>query len=119
MMKAVPKKTKADLQSLLPKRLGGGQGDVPLPGGSPGEMGQSHAAIPSLISDTDEKSGSDGQNRTLNTQFRATMNQFKPPDNPDPDKGPRFVLIWRMYPNANNDVIKNSSNCGCGCSCLG
>ncbi len=117
-MKADPKRTKDQLKKLLPKRLGGGQDDVPLAGG-PGQMGQFHAAIDRLISDTDARPGADAENRNLNTAIDAALSNCKPVDNADPDKGPRFVLIWRMYPNANNDVVKNSSNCGCGCSCVG
>jgi hypothetical protein len=37
-------------------------------------------------------------------------------------KTPRFVLGWRLYPNADNAYWKSEAllhACGCGCSCFG
>jgi hypothetical protein len=55
-------------------------------------------------------------NRELAKQIQELVAKLKPTDN----GVPRFVLAWRMYPNADSkywDGTDNEHVCGCGCGC--
>jgi hypothetical protein len=55
-------------------------------------------------------------NRELAKQIQELVARLKPSDG----GVPRFVLAWRMYPNADStywDDSKTEHACGCGCGC--
>jgi len=122
-MKAIPRKNKADIRKLLPKHLHngtGGQGDQFLPDGT---RGQHHANIPAMISTalgSQVRPNAEDENRRLNADVLQCLSNYKRLE--PADQGvPRFVIVWRMYPNKDNPVVQAQSNgnCGCGCSCGG
>ncbi len=55
-------------------------------------------------------------NRELAKQIQELVAKMKPMD----EGVPRFVLAWRMYPNADSkywDAAAGGHICGCGCGC--
>jgi hypothetical protein len=75
-----------------------------------------HAPVPAMTGES-----ADGQqievNRELGRRIAEVLKELKKNDDPnDPDKGPRFVIQWRMFPNGSNTYVQNGQ-CGCGCSC--
>ncbi len=53
-------------------------------------------------------------NGELAERIKAAVTSLKETD----DKVPRFVLGWRMYPNAASPYWKGKTHsCGCGCGC--
>jgi len=118
-MRATPRKSTEDILKLLPKHLHGGtggQGDQMLPDGS---RGQHHAGIPEMISTalgSAARPNAERENRQLNADIGQALSNNKPLE-PEDDGVPRFVIVWRMYPNKDNPVVKSNGNCGCGCSC--
>jgi hypothetical protein len=120
-MKARPKTTAAELKKLLPRRLGGEQLDTPGL--------EHHAQLVALDADPLARVSppdADGENRTIAAAMRDVIKgnptigwKGKPIDSNDPVTGPRFVMTWRMYPNALNAHVQTSGQCGCGCSCVG
>jgi hypothetical protein len=57
-------------------------------------------------------------NRDLAKRIQQLLAELKPSDN----KVPRFVLGFRMYPNAESkywDLASKDHVCGCGCGCGG
>jgi hypothetical protein len=55
-------------------------------------------------------------NRELARQIQELVAKLKPADG----SVPRFVLAWRMYPNAGSkywDQAGKDHICGCGCGC--
>jgi hypothetical protein len=54
-------------------------------------------------------------NRELAKQIQELVAKHKPAD----DGVPRFVLAWRMYPNADSKYwdAETGHVCGCGCGC--
>lgn len=120
-MKAIPHKSIADIRKLLPKHLhdgGGGQGDQMLPDGS---RGQHHAGIPEMISTalgSTARPNAETENRQLNVDIVEALSNYKALE-PEDQGVSRFVIVWRMYPNKDNPVVKSNGNCGCGCSCGG
>jgi len=122
-MKAIPRKNKADIRKLLPKHLyngTGGQGDQFLPDGT---RGQHHANIPAMISTalgSQVRPNAEDENRRLNADVLQCLSNYKRLE--PADQGvPRFVIVWRMYPNKENPVVQGGGPdaCGCGCSCGG
>ena len=122
-MKAIPKKNRADIRNVLPQHLHGntgGQGDQMLPDGT---RGQFHAAIPEMISTalaSEKRPNAETENRQLNVDILQALSSNKPPE-PEDGGVSRFVIVWRMYPNKENPVVKDGGPdaCGCGCSCGG
>ena len=53
--------------------------------------------------------GKDAENRELGRHIIDTFKTYKP--------GDRFVLQWRMFPNASNPANDRPDSCSCGCSC--
>ena len=43
--------------------------------------------------------------------------EVKGRDGDNPETGARFVLQWRIFPNASNPNVNKAEQCGCGCSC--
>jgi hypothetical protein len=55
-------------------------------------------------------------NRELASKIQKLVAELKPSD----AGVPRFVLAWRMYPNADSkywDTAAKDHICGCGCGC--
>ena len=107
-MKAKPMKTRQDMLDLL----GPGVHERTLNPGDAAHHKQSFA----LDSDAHDKPGMQGQNKRLHEAIITQLETWKPPDN----KGPRWVIAWRIYPNKENQNIVDSitnGSCGCGCSC--
>jgi len=122
-MKARPTTTAAEVKKLLPTRLGGEQLKTT-------DNLEHHAQLVALDADPLDRvnpPNADGENREIAAAIRNVIKgsptigwKGKPNDNPsDPLKGPRFVMTWRMYPNALNAHVQTSGQCGCGCSCVG
>ena len=104
-MKAEPKVTRAQLTSWCPE----GRGSQPL---------GYHHEIPALEHENARSKGKDEENRELNERLQAVFREIKKErDTDDPETGPRFVLQWRIFPNASNPKINDPGQCGCGCSC--
>ena len=124
-MKAIPRQNTASIRRLLPRHLHGGTGgepDRPFPPPD-GSLGQHHAPIPELLSNalgSTTRPGAEGQNRALNSDIGRALTANKPLEPPDAGV-PRFVIVWRMYPNSANPVVAagGPAACGCGCSCGG
>jgi hypothetical protein len=105
-MKTEPKVTLAEVKSWCPKRLGGDQDDG------------THAGVPGLINENAKDYGKDTENLRLRDQVLSAFKQVKQKyDSADTEHGPRFVLQWRIFPNASNKIASDPSSCGCGCSC--
>jgi hypothetical protein len=127
-MKAIPRQNTASIRRLLPNHLHGGTGgepDRPFPPPDGSSRGQHHAPIPELLSNARGSTlhpTAEADNRQLNADILNALNS-KLAKHPDPaDLGvPRFVIVWRMYPNSDNPVVKSGDpdKCGCGCSCGG
>jgi hypothetical protein len=100
-MKTEPKVTVAEVKSWCPKRLGGDQPDG------------IHAQVPALVNENAKSRGKDVENLKLRDAVLAALRQIKPGDS----AGPRFVLQWRIFPNASNPNSADPNQCGCGCSC--
>jgi hypothetical protein len=66
----------------------------------------------------EEGGNATGENSSLKAAINKAFKENKIDKAHNNDGGPRFVLAWRMYPNANNTHAQSSS-CGCGCSCSG
>lgn len=127
-MKATPRMTRAESLNLLPARIAGPLGATGLPQTTtPAGTFDQHGALPALQSDAPDRTmppGAEAENRAfaarLRTEFNTFLTTIKPNDPPhNQDAGPRFVLVWRMYPNAHNPHVASSGGCGCGCSCGG
>src|SRR5262249_1900188 len=110
-MKATPRMTRSALLSLLPARAAGPSGLAPVT--TPSGTFDQHGAFPALQSDAPARTlpspFADRENRVfaekLRGEFKTFLTTIKPNDPPhDQDTGPRFVLVWRMYPNANNST---------------
>jgi hypothetical protein len=78
-----------------------------------------HLPLPGVLSDAkemDEKAYE--ANRKLAQRISEAFNELKPSD----EHGPRFVLGWRLYSNADNpywDEAASAHVCGCNCGCFG
>jgi hypothetical protein len=106
LMKTEPKVTKADVISWCPKRLHGDQDDG------------THADVPGLTNENAVDYGKDTVNLELRDQVLSVFRKVKQQnDSSDPETGPRFVLQWRIFPNASNQISRDPNQCGCGCSC--
>ena len=103
-MKAEPKVTKAQLKSWCPAPRGN------QPAGY-------HHEIPALEFENASSKGKDEENRALNKRLAAIVQEVKGRDSDDPETGARFVLQWRIFPNAANPNVNKAEQCGCGCSC--
>jgi hypothetical protein len=105
-MKVEPKLTRAQVKEWCPKPRG-----LEEPG--------NHAKMPSMqYENAGPKELED--NRRLTQEISAAFKRIKSyanDDPKDPEKGPRFVIQWRMFANASNPNINNPAQCGCGCSC--
>jgi hypothetical protein len=105
-MQVEPKLTKAQAVDWCPKPRGK-------------EDKGNHARIPAMTNenaDTDPKAYE--ENRQLTREIVAAFQRIKKSDDPkDPERGPRFVIQWRMFANASNPNNGNPDHCGCGCSC--
>src|SRR5262249_2654912 len=126
VMKAVPKKKTADILALLPRHLHGnhgGEGDQSFPGGPMAGQGQHHAPIPELLSNAKDSSthphAAQG-NPDLNEDIMSALTRNNPLVSEEAGV-PRFVIVWRIFPNAANPVVSAGlpGTCGCGCSCGG
>ena len=67
-----------------------------------------HAEVPAMRYEDAASQGKDVENRELGRQLIATFAAYKP--------GDRFVLQWRMFPNANS-TDEHQDGCGCSCGC--
>jgi hypothetical protein len=103
-MKTEPKLTKAQVKSWCPRP----RGDQ-----DPGN----HARIPALESENASSTGKDAENRELNRRIVEVFKAIKQRDGDNPETAPRFVIQWRIFPNASNAIASDPSQCGCGCSC--
>jgi len=95
-MRTEPKVTKEQLVSWCPEP----RGNQPV---------GYHHEIPALEFENAASRDKDAENRLLNQKLLATFREFKKDD--------RFILQWRMFPNASHPAVKNPDGCGCGCSC--
>ena len=96
-MKTEPKVTKEQALSWCPKPRGDQE---------PGN----HAEIPAMhYENAASAGGKDAENRELGRHIIDTFKTYKP--------GDRFVLQWRMFPNASNPANDRPDSCSCGCSC--
>ncbi len=102
-MRTKPKATRAIVKSWCPKP----RGDQ-----DPGE----HAEIPGLDYENADPKGF-AENRELTRQIVAAFQAIKKRDSADPETGPRFVIQWRIFPNASNPISADPNQCSCGCSC--
>jgi hypothetical protein len=94
-----PKRTAAELQKSAKATREDGR-RVPLPG------------VKSDAKEVDTKAYN--ANRKLAKQIQAAVKDLKETDGGKP----RFVLAWRMYPNADSPHwSKNEHSCGCSCGC--
>jgi hypothetical protein len=102
-MRARPTKTKDTLGGQLPALTD------PDPANRPPQEGGNATGENSLLKDAIKKAFKD--------------NKINKSHNNDDPNNPRFLLAWRMYPNANNAHIQQATqpggSCGCGCSCNG
>ncbi len=103
-MKTEPKVTRAQVKGWCPKPRGNQ------------EVGH-HAEIPALEYENANTTGGFDENRKLTLAIIAAFKDIKKRDGTDPETGPRFVLQWRIFPNASNPISRDPSQCGCGCSC--
>jgi hypothetical protein len=103
-MQVEPKLTRAQALEWCPKPRG-----LEDPG--------NHATVPPMSNENaDPKAFED--NRRLTKAIVAAFQSIKQSDDPkDPEKGPRFVIQWRMFANASNPNNGKPDHCGCGCSC--
>jgi hypothetical protein len=77
----------------------------------------SHAPIPTMTGENAEGAGEADVNRQMGDRIAQVLHEMKVNDDPsDPNAGPRFVIQWRMFPNAANKQVQ-AGQCGCGCSC--
>jgi hypothetical protein len=120
-MQAKPRKTKKELTNNLPDRIAKlyGESGIADSGGL-----EQHGKLDLLEADPLKRTvppNADRENRDLAAAIRAAFRAAGKPNDDllDPDKGPRFVLTWRMYPNKNNTKVGVLGSCGCGCSCGG
>lgn len=95
-MKTRPMATKDQMVSWCPTPRGAQQ---------PGM----HAEIPALRNENAKEKGKEEENRLLGEKIIAAFKAGKP--------GGRFVLHWRMFPNASHPDNQKADSCGCGCSC--
>lgn len=102
-MKTEPKLTRAQVKGWCPKPRGNQD---------PGN----HSEIPGLRNENADKQGFD-ENRELTRRIVAAFQEIKKRDGTDPETGPRFVVQWRIFPNASNPISRDPNQCGCGCSC--
>jgi hypothetical protein len=106
-MKTTPKVTLAEVKSWCP---------VPRGNQTPGH----HANVPPLDNENAPSPGGYDDNRTLTQKIVTAFLNTKPVDpvvSGIPDSGPRFVIQWRIFPNASNPIAADPNQCGCGCSC--
>jgi hypothetical protein len=103
-MKTTPKLTKAQIKSWCPQPRGDQE---------PGH----HGEIPALDHENANTTGGYAENRELTEKILEAFKAIKKRDSEDPDTGPRFVLQWRIFPNALNTNSADPNQCGCGCSC--
>src|SRR5258708_143880 len=106
-MKAEPKKRKDDILQLLPKHLHGGHGGECPCRFADGTPGQHHAKIPELCSNalgSTTHPDAEQQNRDLNMDIARVFADRKPLVKDDQGV-PRFVIVWRIYPNPDNPVV--------------
>jgi hypothetical protein len=106
-MKTTPQQTKADVKSWCPQPRGDEQ---------PGH----HHEIPALDNENAAKTNGYAQNRQLTQAIVDAFHKVKPIDPVVPgvpDSGPRFVIQWRIFPNASNPIAADPNQCGCGCTC--
>jgi len=103
-MKTEPKLTKAEVKSWCPRPRGAQD---------PG----THARIPGLEYENASSAGKDAENRKLNEEIVKVFRGIKQRDGTDPETGPRFIIQWRIFPNASNANASDPNQCGCGCSC--
>lgn len=103
-MKTEPKLTKAIVKSWCPRPRG--EQD-------PGN----HARVPPLEFENAASAGKDAENRRLNDEIIKLFRTIKERDGKDPETGPRFIIQWRIFPNAANPIASDPNQCGCGCSC--
>ena len=68
-----------------------------------------HHEVPAMRYENASSSpGKEAENRELGRQLIATFEAYKP--------GDRFVLQWRMFPNADS-ADEPHDGCGCSCGC--
>jgi hypothetical protein len=105
MPNATPKVTRRDVMDWCPVPRGKQPKGV-------------HEEVPEMTGENaDTDPAGFAQNRILAKQIATALHTLKKNDNPaDDDKGPRFVIQWRLFPNASNPKAA-ADQCGCGCSC--
>jgi hypothetical protein len=98
-----PKLTRAKLRASA-RKTSGGKGRKPLPG----------VKTDARHAQATDKCGYQA-NRDLARLIREAVRSKKQSDK----RGARFVLGWRLYPNAQHPDWKNKDvhSCGCGCGC--
>ncbi len=118
MVEVFPKKKIATLKRGA-RKTAHGKGLVPLPGV------KTDAKAAAEANPNDPQSPYHGNthydpkgfesNRKLAERINAAVSEIKTSD----DDGARFVLAWRMYPNADHPAWNQNDvhYCGCGCGC--
>jgi len=83
--------------------------------------GMRHSPLPGVkTSPTNEKTAKEHRkdrqaNGELAEKISAAVREVKKSDK----NGPRYVVAWRMYPNADHPHWKAHTHaCGCGCGCF-
>jgi hypothetical protein len=80
-----------------------------------------HQQVPALTQENAANNQSAfNANRQLGQALIAQLKQKKGVDPAvagHPKSGTRFVLEWRIFPNAENPNVGHEAQCGCGCSC--
>jgi len=118
MAEVFPKKKVAALKKGA-RKTANGKGLAPLPGV------QTDAKLAANANPNDPKSPYFGNthydpkgfetNRKLAERINDAVSELKTSD----EDGARFVLAWRMYPNADHPAWNQNDvhYCGCGCGC--
>jgi hypothetical protein len=118
MVEVYPKKKVANLKKSA-RNTADGKGLAPLPGVKTDAKAAAEANPKDPNSPYYGNSHFDPKgfesNRKLAERINAAVNDLKTSD----EDGARFVLAWRMYPNADHPAWnqKDVHYCGCGCGC--
>jgi hypothetical protein len=105
-MQTMPQLTLAVVKSWCPQPRG-----IEQPG--------HHHEVPPLDNENADAAGN-AENRLLTKQIVAAFQAIKKIDpvvDGVPDSAPRFIIQWRIFPNASNPIAADPNQCACGCSC--
>jgi hypothetical protein len=115
-MRAVPRKSRAELRTLLPQDQwhSGGMQNPATSDGNPGSGGDTlevhhNSGLDILYADVHHRSSGHNENLALAQAIRDALQNNKPATHNN------FVVTWRMYPK--KGALVPAGSCGCGCSC--